>query len=113
MKTNKSLIFLLIATFSIFMVGCDKDEDPINEFNALVEYLEGSDGGYINNMGSWIVSEDAVNLADYLVLDLRSEEVFAAMLIPITGAVNKKLGVIFVYIPTILIIFIKNNIISP
>ena len=72
MKTNKVLYFILIVTLAFFMVGCDKDEDPINEFNVLVEYLEGTDGGYVNNMGPWIVSEGAVNLADYLVLDLRS-----------------------------------------
>ena len=95
MKTNKILFFLLIVVFSIFMVGCEKDEDSINEFNLLVEYLEGNDGGYINNMGSWITTEGAANLNEYLVLDLRSAEVFAATPNPIPGAVNATLGTMF------------------
>ena len=85
----------MIAVFMVFMIGCDKDEDPINEFNVLVEYLEGTDGGYINNMGPWIVAEGAVNLADYLVLDLRSAADFANTPNPIPGAVNTTLGGMF------------------
>lgn len=95
MKTNKILFFLLIAAFSIFMVGCDKDEDPINEFNVLVEYLEGADGGYINNMGSWIKAEKDINVADYLVIDLRSADAYNATPNPINGAVNTTLGDMF------------------
>jgi len=95
MKTNKILYFILIVTLAFFMVGCDKDEDPINEFNVLVEYLEGTDGGYINNMGPWILTEGAANLADYLVLDLRSAADFAATPNPIPGAVNVTLGGMF------------------
>ena len=95
MKTNKILYFMLIAVFMIFMVGCDKDEDPINEFNVLVEYLEEDDGGYVNNMGAWILAEGAVNLADYLVLDLRSAADFAATPNPIPFAVNTTMGGMF------------------
>lgn len=95
MKTNKILYFILIVVLAFFMVGCDKDEDPINEFNVLVEYLEGTDGGYINNMGAWIFTEGSVNLAEYLVLDLRTAEAFAATPNPIPGAVNTTLGDMF------------------
>ena len=95
MKTNKILFFLLIAAFAIFMVGCEKDEDSVNEFNLLVEYIEGNDGGYPNNLGSWILAEGAVNTDDYLVLDLRSAADFAATPNPINGAVNSTLGGMF------------------
>ena len=95
MKTNKILYFILIVTLAFFMVGCDKDEDPINEFNVLVEYLEGDDGGYVNNMGTWIFTEGSVNLADYLVIDLRSAADFANTPNPIPGAVNATLGGMF------------------
>jgi len=93
MKTNKILFFLLIAAFAIFMVGCEKDEDGVNEFNLLVEYIEGNDGGYPNNLGSWILAEGAVNTDDYLVLDLRAAAAFANM--HIDGAVNATLGTMF------------------
>ncbi len=95
MKTNKILYFMLIIVFMIFMVGCDKDEDPINEFNVLVEYLEGDDGGYVNNMGAWVLAEGAVNLADYLVLDLRTAVDFANTPNEIPFAVNTTLGGMF------------------
>ena len=96
MKTNKILFFLLIAAFAIFMVGCEKDEDSVNEFNLLVEYIEGNDGGYPSNMpADWIVAEAAVNTDDYLVLDLRAAADFAATPNPINGAVNSTLGGMF------------------
>ncbi|MFC1786386.1 rhodanese-like domain-containing protein [Candidatus Neomarinimicrobiota bacterium] len=78
----------------------DKDEDPINEFNVLVEYLEGTDGGYINNMGSWILAEKDVKIEDYLVIDLRSAEAFNVTPNPISGAVNTTLGDMFNVIET-------------
>ncbi|MBC8400839.1 MAG: hypothetical protein H8E14_05065 [Candidatus Marinimicrobia bacterium] len=86
MKLNKLFIVLFALTF-LFFVGCD-EEDDINEFEVLVEYLEGDDGGYINNMGSWILTEASVNLDDYLVLDLRSATDFAATPNPIADAIN-------------------------
>ena len=84
----------------VFMAGCDTDDDSINEFNVLVEYLEGTDGGYINNMGAWIFTEGSVNLAEYLVLDLRSADAFAATPNPIPGAVNTTLGDMFDIVET-------------
>jgi len=95
MKTNKILYYILIAVCMIFIVGCDEDEDSINEFNVLVEFLEGDDGGYINNMGSWIITEGTINTDDYLVLDLRNATDFAATPNPIAGAVNTTLGGMF------------------
>lgn len=93
MKTKKILFFLLIVAFAIFMVGCDKDDESVNEFNLLVEYIEGNDGGYPNNMGSWILKEGDINTDDYLVLDLRSATDFAAM--HIDGAINTTLSDMF------------------
>lgn len=90
MKLNKLLI-LLLATSFLFFVGCEDEDDAINEFEVLVEYLEGDDGGYMNNMGSWILSEGSVTLSDYLVLDLRSSDDFDATPDPIADAVNSTL----------------------
>ncbi len=95
MKLNKILITVFALTF-LFMVGCeDEKDDPIietvDEFEVLVEYLEGDDGGYMNNLGSWIMTEGSVTLDDYLVLDLRSEEVFNNTPNPIAGAVRTTL----------------------
>ena len=92
MKTKKILFFLLIAAFAIFMVGCDK-EDDVNEFEVLADYLEGSDGGYINNMGSWIVNLKDINTSDYFVLDTRSAADYANE--HIAGAVNSTLSGMF------------------
>jgi len=75
------------------MIGCESDDkETVNEFNELVEYLEGSDGGYMNNMGAWILSEANINTDDYLVLDLRSAADFNNTPNPINGAINTTLG---------------------
>jgi len=93
MKTNKILYFMLIVTLAFFMVGCDKAEDPINEFNVLVEYLEGTDGGYINNMGAWIKDLGAINTNDYFVLDIRATADYNNE--HIVGAVNSTMAGMF------------------
>ncbi len=90
MKLNK-VILLLLATSLIFFVGCENEDETTNEFEVLVEYLEGDDGGYMNNMGDWILAEGSINLEDYLVLDLRSAAVFDTTPNPIAGAVNTTL----------------------
>lgn len=76
MKVNKTLTALLILSFITFW-SCETD-DEINEFDTLVETIEGSDGGYINNMGSWIVgySDYLSNADDYFVLDIRAADDF-------------------------------------
>lgn len=94
MKITKWIVFLLAASMMFTMFGCG-DEEEINEFEVLVEYLEGTDGGYVNNLGTWIMTEGSVNLADYLVLDLRSGTDFAATPNPIDGAVNTTLSGMF------------------
>ena len=91
----KKLLALMLVFSMFFVIGCSDDDDKVDEFDTLVTYLEGDDGGYVNNMGSWILSESAVNTDDYLVLDLRSAEVFAATPNPIAGAVNSTLGTMF------------------
>lgn len=95
MKTKKLLYFILIVAFAFFVVGCDKDEDPINEFNVLVEYLEDNDLDWINDMTGWIMTEAAPvgSLDDYLILDLRLAEHFNANKIP--GALNVTLANMF------------------
>ena len=97
MKTKKVLYFLLIVVFAFFMASCEKDEDPINEFNVLTSYLEDNDLDWINDMTAWNISEAAAlpNIGDYLVLDLRSATDFAATVNPIPGAVNVTLANMF------------------
>ena len=92
MKTKKILFFLLIAVFMIFMIGCDKEED-VNEFELLLDTIEGTDGGYINNLGAWIKNLGDINLADYFVLDIRSSADYNNE--HLAGAVNSTLGGMF------------------
>ncbi|MBC8344861.1 MAG: hypothetical protein ISR82_03375 [Candidatus Marinimicrobia bacterium] len=94
MKHNHVLV-LLLSLILVIIPGCDNGEDPINEFEVLVEYLEGTDGGYINNMGSWIVAEKSIDTDDYLVLDLRSADAFSATPNPISGALNVTMTTMF------------------
>ena len=92
MKTNKILFFIMIAVFMIFMIGCDKEED-INEFELLLDTIEGTDGGYINNLGSWIKNLGDINTGDYFILDIRSAEDYNNE--HIAGAVHSTLGGMF------------------
>ncbi len=91
----KKLLALALVFSMFFVMGCSEDDDKVDEFDTLVTFLEGDDGGYINNMGSWILSEASVNTDDYLVLDLRSAEHFSATPNPISGAVNTTLATMF------------------
>ncbi|MBT7556813.1 rhodanese-like domain-containing protein [Candidatus Woesearchaeota archaeon] len=80
------------------LTGCeDTKVEKVNEFDVLVEYLEGSDGGYVNNMGSWILASGALNAefdySAYTVFDLRSSEDFASL--GVEGAVNVTLSTMF------------------
>ncbi len=93
MKTNKLWILILIASFAIFMVGCDKDEDPINEFNVLTSYIEDNNLDWANDMAGWIVPLGQTNTADYLVLDIRSAADYNNE--HIAGAVNATMGNMF------------------
>ena len=96
MKTNKILFFLLIAVFSIFMVGCEKDEDKaVNEFEVLANYLENNDLDWINDMSGWVFPEDPTKYNDYLILDLRAADAYNATPNPIPGAINVSLADMF------------------
>ena len=90
---NKFLILLLSISMLAFF-GCS-DDDKVNEFDELVEYLEGSDAnyeGWVNNMSGWIVnySDISGSLGDYLLVDLRSSTDFAGN--HLEGAVNTPLA---------------------
>lgn len=89
MKMKKILFFLLIAVFMIFMIGCDKEED-INEFELLLDTIEGTDGGYLNNMGASNKVLSQINLTDYFIVDMRTAIKFNNE--HLAGAVNSNLG---------------------
>jgi rhodanese-related sulfurtransferase len=94
------LLYLFIAASIMFVnVGCSDDETTpvtppatIVESDVLVNYLEGSNGGYINNAAPNIISASALRtdlLADptnITVLDVRSAADYAIG--HIEGAVN-------------------------
>ena len=101
------LLYLFIAaTFVFFNTGCSDDEDPvtppvvINESEELAKYLEGADGGYINNIAPAVVSASSVNTdiltgANITIIDVRSATDFAAG--HIQGAVNVAIADIVTY----------------
>ncbi|MBC8322212.1 MAG: hypothetical protein H8E70_01430 [Candidatus Marinimicrobia bacterium] len=92
MKLTKGIVLLLTVSMMFFMFGCEdeKETESINEFEVLVEYLERTDGGYVNNLGSWIVGAGVLNAdfdySAYTVFDLRSADDYAAM--HVEGAIN-------------------------
>ena len=84
MKTNKILFFLLIAAFAIFMVGCDKDEDGVVEFEEMVEFMAENGLDLPEMLTGWTVTASAINAApaDYFIMDIRTAEVYATGHIP-------------------------------
>ena len=86
---KKLALFLLFSFISLIAL------DNPDETRLLIEYLEGENGGYVNKMGAWIVNEADVNLAEYLVLDLRCASNFAETPNPIQGAINTTLDGMF------------------
>ena len=99
MKNRKlmNLLYLLIVSSMIFFnVGCSEDETTtppvvVNESEELVKYLEGTDGGYINNAVPAVISASAVYTdilagANIAIIDVRSATDFAVG--HIQGAVN-------------------------
>jgi rhodanese-related sulfurtransferase len=100
------LLYLFIAaTFVFFNTGCsDEDDpitpDPINETEELIKYLEGADGGYINNAAPAVVTASSVNTdllagANITIIDVRTATDFAAG--HIQGAVNVAIADIVTY----------------
>ena len=98
MKITKVIVLLLTMSMMFFMFGCGDDDDEVNEFEVLTEYLEGTDGGYFNNMGTFYVKYADIVTADYFVLDLRAADDYAAD--HIENAYNATLGTMFDVIET-------------
>lgn len=97
MKSNKWFI-LILSIALLGLTGCeDEIVDEVNEFDVLVEYLEGSDGGWVNDMDGWIKGAGVLNTefdySAYTVFDLRSAEAYAET--HIEGAVNVTMKTMF------------------
>lgn len=73
MKTNRILFFIMIAVFMVFMVGCEKDEDSINEFNVLTEYMADNNLDLPAMLSAWTILAPALNgdPSVYFVMDIR------------------------------------------
>jgi rhodanese-related sulfurtransferase len=93
-------VLVLLSLFSCSKDSTEPEEKPINEFNVLVQYLEGTGGDYINTTAPKIVTAGTVapNLADYKVIDIRQEADYNAK--HIDGAVNVSLANIKTYAET-------------
>ncbi|MDY0083779.1 MAG: rhodanese-like domain-containing protein [Ignavibacteriaceae bacterium] len=99
--------FFIAITFAFINIGCSDDKDDpitppktINESEELVKYLEGTDGGYINNAAPAVIAASAVNTdillnADITIIDVRSASDFAAG--HIQGAVNVEIKDVVTY----------------
>ncbi len=100
MKTNK-LWMLAILFLAFFAVSCDEDEDPINEAQLLVEYLESTEGGtYVaNGMPAIKTAEHVKTLnttgANYII-DIRAAEAYAAG--HVENAVNVPVGEVLTHL---------------
>ena len=76
----KKLLSLAMAVlFALFMMSCEsstdpKEEDPINEAEVLLNFLEAGDANYeqwVNTLDLWIKNLGDINTDDYFVLDIR------------------------------------------
>jgi len=105
---NKKIFYLLALSLFLFIVGCSKDDDdPVapaapTEFETLISYIEGSDGGYMNTSCPAIVTAQSVyeslgsaGTNDYLI-DIRSATDYSAG--HIEGAVNVTLANVMTHI---------------
>lgn len=100
---KKLFSLILVVVLALFLASCesstDPKEEPINEFDVLVNYLEAGDAnyeGWVNTMASWIfanVGDSTATYAGYYLLDFRSEADYNTMHIP--GAVNTTLATMF------------------
>ena len=90
-------VLVLLSLFSCSKDSTEPEEKPINEFNVLIQYLEGSGGDYINTTAPKVIAASAVapNLNDYKVIDIRGADAFNAK--HIDGAVNVSLANIKTY----------------
>jgi rhodanese-related sulfurtransferase len=104
-KLFKYSVWLVVILVAVNFVSCKKsstepEPEPVNEFNVLIQYLEGSDGGYINTDAPAIISADDIRavLDDYKIVDIRSAADYTTS--HITGAVNVTLANVVTYCQT-------------
>ena len=100
MKTTK--IWMLAILFIAFAAtSCSEDEDPINEAEDLLSFLEAGDADYeqwVNTLDAWIVNYGDITLADYFVLDIRSATDYGISHLP--NAENATMATMFDVIDT-------------
>ena len=98
---HKFLSLSLIVVL-LFLFGCksstETKEEPINEFNVLIEHLEGEGGDYLNTLAPNIIDAPTLqgDLASYEIIDIRSAADYNAG--HIEGAENTTLGNIVTYV---------------
>lgn len=97
---KKLLSLTMAVVFALFMMSCesstDPKEDPINEAEVLLNFLEAGDANYeqwVNTLASWIVNLGEINTDDYFVLDIRAVADYDTIHIP--GAVNSTMADMF------------------
>jgi rhodanese-related sulfurtransferase len=100
MKTNK-LWMLAILFLAFFAVSCEDDEDPINEAQLLVEYLESTEGGnYVLNGMAAIKNAEYVKTMNTTgtnyIIDIRAADAYAAG--HVENAVNVPAGEVLTYL---------------
>ena len=91
---NRYFAVLVAVLLLTGLFGCSDDEttgpepEPINEFNVLIEYLEGTGGDFINTTSPKIVSSSAIapDIASYQIIDVRQQVDFDSA--HIAGAVR-------------------------
>jgi rhodanese-related sulfurtransferase len=103
----KKLLSLTMAVIlALFMVACESSdstdpEDPINEAEVLLNFLEAGDANYeqwVNDLSGWIVNLGDINTDDYFVLDIRAVADYDTIHIP--NAVNSTMANMFDVVAT-------------
>jgi rhodanese-related sulfurtransferase len=100
MKTNK-LWMLAILFLAFFAVSCEDDEDPINEAQLLVEYLESAQGGnYAATAMAAIKTAEHVKTLNTAgtnyIIDIRAADAYAAG--HVANAVNVAASDVFTHL---------------
>lgn len=95
---KKLLSFVIAFALIVMLAGCEETQS-INEYEVLTEYLE-TDAPWNVNQGSWIVDAATAqaSLADYFIVDLRADTVYARG--HIAGAQNVALSQVVGYVET-------------
>jgi rhodanese-related sulfurtransferase len=100
---NRYFAVLVAVLLLTGLFGCSDDEttspepEPVNEFNVMIEYLEGAGGDFINTTSPKIVSSSAIapDIASYKIIDIRQQADYDSA--HIAGAVNVSLGDVVTY----------------